>query len=210
MFLPFLSNEIPYFKLNFYFRKLLKNYIMDVEDLCKKHYECLKSYESYKNVSECILNDMLMNRVRKENGVIRVVLNNITINLIKEWYKLSEIVKYYNTFLTVYRGVYNIDKMQSVIIQPIPFSTCVEYSFAKDWINDCNFSYVMKINIPPFTPYTFNNNINEGNEVILPAGFLSKKSENQHFVEYNFMSLNYKEMNILLQNSDVISLTESK
>jgi len=183
---------------------------MDVEDLCKKHYECLKSYESYKNVSECIISDMLMNRVRKENDMINVILNNITINLIKEWYKLSEIVKYYNTFLTVYRGVYKIDKMQSVIIQPIPFSTCVEYSFAKDWISDCNLSYVMKINIPPFTPYTFNNNINEGNEVILPAGFLSKKSENQHFIEYNFMSLNYKEMNILLQNSDVISLIENK
>jgi len=182
----------------------------DVEELCNKHYVCLKSYESYKNVSECIISDMLMNRVKKENDIIYVNLNNITINLIKEWYKLSEIVKYYNTFLTVYRGVYKIDQTQNVIIQPIPFSTCIEYSFAKDWINECNFSYIMKINIPEFTPYTFIDNINEGNEVILPAGFLSKISENQHFVEYNFMSLSYEEMNILLHNSDMISLTVNK
>ena len=68
----------------------------------------------------------------------------------------------------------------------------------------------MKINIPQLTPYTFINNINEGNEVILPAGFLSKISENDDFIEYNFISLNYEEMNILLHNSDMISLTVNK
>ena len=180
---------------------------MDMNELCNKHYIYLKSSETYKIVTECIIGDMLMNRVKKENNVIRVILSKITLNLIKDWYKVSESVKNHNPFITVYRGVYNIDKTQSVIIQPIPFSTCIEFSFAKDWINDCNFSYVMKINIPQFTPYTFINNINEGNEVILPAGFLSKKDENQHFIEYNFMSLSYEEMNIL-HNSDVISLIE--
>jgi len=184
---------------------------MDIDDLSKKHYIYLKTSETYENVTECIIGDMLMGRVRKENNIIHVILNKVTINLIKEWYKLSEIIKHYNPFLTVYRGVYNIDKTQRVVIQPIPFSTCVEYDFAKDWIIESNLvSYVMKINIPPFTPYTFINNINEGNEVILPAGFLSKINENENFVEYNFISLNYEEMNILLRNSDMISLTINK
>jgi hypothetical protein len=183
---------------------------MDIDDLCKKHYIYLQTSESYKNVTESIIGDMLMNRVRKENDIIYVNLNKVTINLIKEWYKLSEIIKDYNPCLTVYRGVYNVDKTQKVVIQPIPFSTCVEYSFAKDWINESNVGYVMKINIPQLTPYTFINNINEGNEVILPAGFLSKINENDNFIEYNFISLNYEEMNILLRNSDMISLKVSK
>lgn len=184
---------------------------MDIDELCNKHYIYLNKYESYKDVTESIIGDMLMGRVKKENNIIHVILNKVTINLIKEWYKLSEIIKHYNTFLTVYRGVYNVDKTQRVIIQPIPFSTCVEYDFAKEWIIESNLvSYVMKINIPQFTPYTFINNINEGNEVILPAGFLSKIREHENFVEYNFMSLNYEEMNTLLRNSDMISLTVNK
>jgi hypothetical protein len=184
---------------------------MDIDDLCKKHYIYLNTSETYEDVTESIIGDMLMGRVRKENNIIYVNLNKVTINLIKEWYKLSEIIKGYNPCLTVYRGVYNVDKTQKVVIQPIPFSTCVEYSFAKEWISECNIeNYVMKINIPQLTPYTFINNINEGNEVILPAGFLSKINENENFVEYNFMSLNYEEMNILLRNSDMISLTVNK
>jgi hypothetical protein len=183
---------------------------MDIDDLCKKHYIYLKTSETYNVVTESIIGDMLMGRVKKENDIICVNLNKIMINLIKEWYKLSEIIKGYNIPITVYRGVYNIDKTQSVIIQPIPFSTCIEYSFAKEWINESYVSYVMKINIPQFTPYTFINNINEGNEVILPAGFLSKINENNDFIEYNFMSLNYEEMNMLLCNSHMISLTLNK
>jgi hypothetical protein len=183
---------------------------MDIDDLCKKHYIYLNTSETYKDVTESIIGDMLMGRVKKENNIIYVILNKVTINLIKEWYKLSEIIKHYNPCLTVYRGVYNLDKTQRMVIQPIPFSTCIEYSFAKEWINESNIGYVMKINIPQFTPYTFINNINEGNEVILPAGFLSKINENDDFIEYNFMSLNYEEMNILLRNSDMISLTINK
>jgi hypothetical protein len=183
---------------------------MDIDDLCKKHYIYLNTSETYKDVTESIIGDMLMGRVKKENNIIYVILNKVTINLIKEWYKLSEIIKHYNPCLTVYRGVYNLDKTQRMVIQPIPFSTCIEYSFAKEWINESNIGYVMKINIPQFTPYTFINNINEGNEVILPAGFLSKINENDDFIEYNFMSLNYEEMNILLRNSDMISLKVSK
>jgi hypothetical protein len=183
---------------------------MDIDDLCKKHYIYLKTSKTYNDVTESIIGDMLMGRVRKENDIIYVNLNKVTINLIKEWYKLSEIVKHYNIPITVYRGVYNVDKTKKVIVQPIPFSTCVEYSFAKDWINESDLGYVMKINIPQFTPYTFINNINEGNEVILPAGFLSKINENDDFIEYNFISLNYQEMNILLRNSDMITLTVNK
>lgn len=183
---------------------------MDIDELCKKHYIYLKTSETYNDVTECIIGDMLMNRVRCENNIIYVNLNKVTINLIKEWYKLSEIIKGYNPCLTVYRGVYNVDKTQRVVIQPIPFSTCIEYSFAEEWINESNIGYVMKINIPQFTPYTFINNINEGNEVILPAGFLSKINENDDYIEYNFISLNYEEMNILLRNSDMISLKVSK
>ena len=183
---------------------------MDIDDLCKKHYIYLNTSETYKDVTESIIGDMMMGRVRKENNIIYVILNKATINLIKEWYKLSEIIKHYNPCLTVYRGVYNIDKTQRVVIQPIPFSTCIEYSFAKEWIVESNIGYVMKINIPRFTSYTFINNINEGNEVILPAGFLSKINENDDFIEYNFMSLNYEEMNMLLRNSDMISLTINK
>jgi hypothetical protein len=184
---------------------------MDIDDLCKKHYIYLKTSKTYNDVTESIIGDMLMGRVRKENDIIYVNLNKVTINLIKEWYKLSEIIKGYNIPITVYRGVYNVDKTQKVIIQPIPFSTCIEFSFAKEWINESNIeNYVMKINIPQFTPYTFINNINEGNEVILPAGLLTKINENENFVEYNFMSLSYEEMDILLRNSDMISLTVNK
>ena len=179
---------------------------MDVEELCNKHHECLKKYDTYEYVTECIIGDMLMGRVKTENNIICVNLNNVTIVLIKEWYKLSEIVKYYNIPLTVYRGVYKMDRTKSVITQPIPFSTCIDYLFAKDWINECNFSYVMKINVTSYTPYTFINNKNEGNEVILPAGFLTKINENEQFVEYNFTSFNIHEMNLLLK-SDLISLT---
>ena len=65
-----------------------------MDELCKKHYIYLNTSETYKDVTESIIGDMLMGRVRKENNIIYVNLNKVTINLIKEWYKLNIIIHF--------------------------------------------------------------------------------------------------------------------
>ena len=163
---------------------------MSVRDIHKDY--IYKSTE-YLKTTDDIIGDMLMNRVKQINGKLTLNLNNIVYNIIEKWYNLSEELKKYNTPITLYRGV-RYSKNDKIIVQPIPFSTCVEYEYAKDWIY--NNGYIMKINVKDETPYTFIDNINEGDEVVLPSGYLHqiKSMNNENIIEYDFVPLNYNEM----------------
>ena len=52
----------------------------------------------------------------------------------------------------------------------------------------------MKININGKTPYTFIDNVNEGDEVVLPSGYLYQIKSVNNVIEYDFIPLNYNEM----------------
>ena len=163
---------------------------MLVRDIHKKY---IYKSTDYLKITDDIIGDMLMNRVERINGKLKLKLNETVCNIIEKWYKLSEEVKNYNIPIILYRGV-RYSKNDKIITQPIPFSTCVEYEYAKDWIY--NDGYIMKINVKEKTPYTFIDNINEGDEVVLPCGYLyeTKSINNENIVEYDFISLNYNEM----------------
>jgi hypothetical protein len=155
-----------------------------------KNYICKSS--EYLKISDDIIGDMLMNRVKHEEGKLKLNMNKFVYDIIEKWYKLSEEVKKYNTPITLYRGA-RYSKNEKIILQPIPFSTCLDYEYAKDWV--FNNGFIMKINIKYKTPYTFIDNINEGDEVVLPSGYLYQiKNIQNNIIEYDFVPLSHDEM----------------
>ena len=118
-------------------------------------------------------------------------LGNCVVNLIKEWYLFAEYLSAFKRVkLTVYRGVKNMNANISHT-QPLPFSTCIDVNNALDWIIPNNHrSFVMSIEVSRKIKYTFTGNINEGNEVVLPAGYLffqkKVKMKNTYLVSYIF------------------------
>ena len=171
---------------------------MSVNEIYQYHTECIDNSINYINIVESIIGDMLMNRVKFSNNKMILNLNPRCMDLIENWYSFAEHVKKYNTVdMIVYRGVYNMNKNSKYILQPIPFSSCICSNYAKEWISNYDSSFTMKIHIKKNTLYTYLGNINEGNEVVLSAGLLIKKdktSDENDFVEYDFISYNLDDM----------------
>lgn len=170
---------------------------MDIKSLCIIHNNYITSSSTYLYIIDAIIGDMLMNRVKiNSNNKLEISLTDSVLYIIEYWYELSEKLKTHNIPLTVYRGINYVRKDNDCIMQPIPFSTCVDYDVASEWVYNTESGFVMKINILGDVGYTFTDNMNEGNEVILPAGYLHKTNidvEN-NIIEYDFMPLNYNEM----------------
>ena len=126
-------------------------------------------------------------------------LENSVINLIKEWSLFAEYLSQFERVaLTVYRGVKYMNPNINHT-QPIPFSSCLDFNNALDWIIPNNDrSFVMSISVSHKIKYTFTGNIDEGNEVVLPAGYLSfqkkVKYKNTCIVYYVFSSILFKKM----------------
>ena len=132
--------------------------------------------KKYQSIVQDIIGDMIMYKVyanEKDEICLRTLGSNV-IKLIKEWSLFAEYLsKFERVPLTVYRGV----KFMNPNInhtQPIPCSSCLDFNNALDWIIPKNDrSFVMSIYVSQQIKYTFTGNMNEGNEVILPAGYLS-------------------------------------
>ena len=136
---------------------------------------------------------MIMYKVysnEKDEICVRTLSNNVKL-LIKEWYLFAEYLSsFQRANITVYRGVKNMNPYMNHI-QPIPFSTCLEFNNAVDWIIPNNSrSFIMSIKVSHIVKYTFIGNLDEGNEVVLPAGILvfqrKVKRGNTCIVYYRF------------------------
>lgn len=148
---------------------------MDI--VCNLQVKIIRNHSFFQRIVDNIIGDMLMNKVQMINGKLQVELPIVTKNLIYDWYFLAMMLNNYDKCdLIVYRGV---KKMQHsfFIYQPIPFSTCIEFSNSLNWVNEERDSYVMEIEVNQSCLYTFTGNFAEGNEVILPAGYLIYKKE---------------------------------
>ena len=161
-----------------------------------------KIKESVKNtdIVNSIIDDMLMKKVSIKNDKIYVNINKTVLNLINDWYDFSnELQKYNKSSIIVYRGIKNIDVKDS-FLHPIPFSTCIDYDNALNWINfnDLERSFIFKIHVDPQTTYTFTGNVNEGHEVVLPAGVLNAINtyyeDDVKIVECSFKAFSRNEM----------------
>lgn len=145
---------------------------------------------------------MLMGKVTvltPSSSKVIVNLNNRARHLVKEWYLMAtylhRIFKNHKTNLTVFRGVKNMTPYRNHQ-QPIPFSCCMKFSTAMEWIiPETENSFVMIIEVPRDTIYTFIGNMAEGNEVILPAGALILRTKSKikevNVVYYTFYQFNY-------------------
>lgn len=169
-------------------------------NICNLHLNKIKRSAKHTDIINNIIDDMLMNKVYINNAKIYININRNILNLINEWYNLSSELQEYNNYpIVVYRGIKNID-MKDTFLHPIPFSTCVEYDNALNWINfnDLERSFILKIHVCPNTSFTFTGNFNEGNEVILPAGMLHVikiyHENNVKIVECSFEQFSYNEM----------------
>jgi len=139
------------------------------------------------------MGDMIMYKVySNENDQICMrQLGNSVVELIKEWYLFSEYLSSFRRVkLTVYRGVKNMNANISHS-QPLPFSTCIDVNNALDWIIPNHpRSFIMSITVSHKIKYTFTGNLYEGNEVVLPAGYLffqkKVKMKNTYLVYYIF------------------------
>ena len=179
------------------------------DTICHKHAIEIQKSHIYIDVVSSIINDMLMGRVYVENEKIYLKLNERICQLISDWYDLSgKLSVYNNKNIVVYRGVFNMTISKNKILQPIPFSTCIDFDNSLNWINpkDPN-SFIMKININSGCEYTYTCNLNEGNEVVLPAGFLTKinefKEKECNIFEYDFEPFTYLQM---IENFDKINI----
>lgn len=154
----------------------------------------------FQDIADDIVGDMLMGKVASSSSSkLIVTLNQRATNLVKEWYLMASLLdrkfRRYKTNLTVFRGVKNMSPYRNHI-QPIPFSCCMRLSTALEWIiPDKENSFVMVIEVPKDTMYTFIGNLAEGNEVILPAGSLKLNTRNTigkvNVVYYSFYQFNY-------------------
>ena len=166
-------------------------------DIYKIHTREIRKSRIFQTVVENIMGDMLMHKVHSNNdGEIFITsVNHKVLTLIREWYLFARYLSYFERKdIYVFRGVKNMNPDKNHL-QPIPFSSCLCLRNTFDWIipNKPD-SYIMCIYISRTIIYTFTGNFSEGNEVILPAGyliFLKKiKYKNTFIVFYDFLQLN--------------------
>lgn len=146
-----------------------------------------------------IIDDMLMGRVSfdKNNKKISLHINKSIFYLISDWYLMTNSLPPFK--ITVYRGVKNMSSNEKVILQPIPFSTSIKLSNAFEWINNNDDqSFIMKINVSKFTRFSVTGNYAEGNELVLPAGYLkmNKITFKKHtkIISYSFIPFSFEQM----------------
>jgi hypothetical protein len=139
--------------------------------------------EKYKNVCNNIIDDMLMNL---NKFPIETILKKLTImqkNLILDYYYISE--KLYNSFyedrdlyinicetFVVYKGFNNINNLDAFKEFIVPFSTAIDIEKVLHWTD--NEHIVYKILVNKKTKFLCIDNTNEGREVVLPCGELTK------------------------------------
>jgi len=150
---------------------------MDIIEIENNHTMNIDKNNMYMNIVEMIIGDVLMGKIKKlEDGSLQLINMTDTVDsLIENWYVMADELKKYNqSAFSVYRGVSNMED-NDIIFQPIPFSTCVEFDNALNWIYDDK-SFIMKINLKIEDLYTFTGNILEGREVIIGGCNLKKIS----------------------------------
>ena len=171
------------------------------------HVSMINESIDFINIINDIIDDMLMDKISICNNQMYLQINKRILYLISGWYDLSrKLIIYNNSDIIVYRGVSKMDITNDKIVQPIPFSSCVDFDNSLNWIHfEDPKSFIMKINIKRGFGYTFTGNLNEGNEVVLPAGILSKtnviKSSEYNIVEYDFEPFTHSQM---LENFETI------
>lgn len=175
-----------------------------VNQIYENHLSIINKTKNNTDIINCIIGDMLMGKVTSCNKTIFLTINKNVLSLIKKWYELSRSIltsnfnysSYFENF-TVYRGI-NLNeplRLNEHLIHPIPFSTCLDYNNSLLWLNNnYNHSYVLKITICKNIPFTFTGNLDEGNEIILPAGKLKIKNIYGNIVQCELTHYSYKEM----------------
>ena len=178
-----------------------------VNQIYENHLSIINKTKNNTDIIDCIIGDMLMGKVTSCNKTIFLTINKNVLSLIKKWYQLSRSIftsncnlPFFDSFV-VYRGI-NLNeplRLNEYLIHPIPFSTCLDYNNSLLWLNNSyNNSYVLKITICKNIPFTFTGNLDEGNEIILPAGKLKIKNiisnGNSNVVECELLHYSYKEM----------------
>ena len=163
------------------------------DDIYTRHTDLIRNSEYYSKIIDSIIGDMLMDKISVKKGKIYLTINKRILDLIHGWYDLSSKIVIYNTNnITVYRGVSNMDITYDKIVQPIPFSSCIDFDNSLNWIHIKNpNSFIMKINIKSGVGYTYTGNLDEGNEVVLPAGILLKKNIIE-YLEYNVVVYDFE------------------
>lgn len=131
--------------------------------------------QKYQSLVNDIIGDMLMYKVySNDRGDICLRhLNHDVLTLIREWYLFANYLSQFKRRdICVYRGVKHMNPIQNHY-QPIPFSTSYNFANALEWIIPNTYhSFIMCLYVSHKTIYTFTGNLEEGNEVILPAGSL--------------------------------------
>jgi len=169
--------------------------MMNIEDkitmIENNHITNIEQNNMYINVVEMIIGDVLMGKIKKtEDGSIQLInMTDIVTSLIEDWYIMAKELKKYNDYcFSVYRGVSNMED-DNTIVQPLPFSACLEFDNALNWVYDNGF--IMKINIKIGDLYTFTGNTYEGREVIISPCKLEKihstKKDGITINEYNIV-----------------------
>jgi len=175
------------------------------ESQTQTHINIINSNPHFLDIINNIIGDMLMGRVRfdEKKQQLSLHINNYILNLITNWYNM---IAYLPPFeLSVYRGVKNMCSKQKIILQPIPFSTSIDKNNAYEWINiNDNNSFIMKINVNKSTRFSVTGNYAEGNEVVLPAGYLKMVDitlkNKTKIVSYIFIPFTLEEMILNFKN----------
>jgi hypothetical protein len=184
-----------------------------IEEICFISMNELMKHHHFSAVIVDIISDLFMGRVFvSKNCDLILTLTEMVLKSVQTWYELSEhlhvrLSDYHLTSFKVYRGVKNMN-IQERIYQPLPFSCCCEYQNALQWIlpsKEDSFIIVIDITLEKI-PLTFTGNLEEGNEVILPAGDMYHYFEwydtykQVKIVEYKFIPATYNEFCKNLQN----------
>lgn len=140
------------------------------------HITNIEKNSTYMSVIEMIIGDVLMGKVKKTaDGSLKLFnITPVVERLIDNWSIMANDLKQYNDCcFNVYRGVSNMEDTD-IIVQPLPFSTCIDYENARNWVYTDGF--IMDINIKVGDLYTFTGNEYEGREVVLAPCTLKKIS----------------------------------
>ncbi len=167
--------------------------------LIQTHIKIIQSNPHFVKIIDNIIGDMLMGRVsfNEKNKKISLHINKSILILINHWYIMTNYLPSFE--LTVYRGVKNMCPSKKLILQPIPFSTSIQLDNAYEWINNNEeTSFIMKINIIKSSKFSVTGNYAEGNEVVLPAGYLkminSSFENNTKINSYDFIPFTFEQM----------------
>lgn len=150
--------------------------VIDIRVIENNHITNIERNSTYMSVIEMIIGYVLMGKVKKttDDGLKVSNITPVVERLLDNWNIMANDLKQYNgCCFTVYRGVSNMDD-DDIIVQPLPFSTCVDYENALSWVYQDGF--VMKINIKIGDLYTFTGNESEGRKVVLAPCTLKKIS----------------------------------